>query len=119
MPLLVGILSETVKNAEPSAILLAGVIGAIGTTVDVLPHFLSPYSSGLLNGLLSPAVQDLDETSEDEFSVIKSKAEEVLANMAQKIPPRVFLGPVFKYYSTAVQNGEQVNQFLFAGIYIS
>lgn len=117
MPLFVGILSETVNSAEPSALLLAGVIGAIDTTVDMLPHFLSPYLSGLLDGLLSPSVQNVvDDASNGEFSAIKSKAREVLRNMAQKIPPRVFLAPVFKRYSTAVQNGKEVT-YLFLRFY--
>ncbi|KAI8096220.1 uncharacterized protein BX664DRAFT_290957 [Halteromyces radiatus] len=113
MPVLLNMLMSTVNDPTPNTTLQLGVISTVETIVTVLPHFLSPYLSKLLAGLLHTSIYDYD--SEDtQRSLSHSKAKNVLTEMATNVPPRVLLAPVFGFYEKAVENGTKSTLALYS-----
>ncbi|KAI8973417.1 hypothetical protein BDF20DRAFT_837366 [Mycotypha africana] len=104
MPLITNILDTTVKAENPNNLLQLGVISALETIVAVLPHFISPYITKMLNGLLHSSVYVYD-ASQSQRAAIEQKALGVLSQMATTVSPRVLLNPLFGFYEIAVKNG--------------
>ncbi|KAI7901693.1 uncharacterized protein BX663DRAFT_562160 [Cokeromyces recurvatus] len=106
MPLITDILADTVQAETPNLLLQLGVVSALETITQVLPHFISPYITKLLNGLLHPSIF-VYEAGHTQKATIESKATHVLSQMATLISPRVLLTPIFNFYETAVKNGKK------------
>lgn len=106
MPLVLEILSSTMQAEEPNVVLQLAAIGSLETTVDVLPHFMSPYLSNMLAALLHPSIYA--NAGQGQGALVHEKAGEVLEKMAHKIPPRVLLAPVFAFFENAIKNGKEV-----------
>ncbi|KAI8390372.1 hypothetical protein BD560DRAFT_362243 [Blakeslea trispora] len=104
MPIITDVLNTTVAAESPNTFLQVGVITALETIVTVLPHFISPYITKILNGLLHPSIYNFD-ASQTQKATIESKAVHVLSQLATNVSPRVLLTPVFAFYDTAVKNG--------------
>lgn len=106
MPLLTDILDNTVKAENPNMLLQLGVTGALETIVSVLPHFISPYITKMLAGLLHPSIYAYDATHTQK-ALIESKTVAVLSQLATNVSPRVLLTPVFAFYENAIKNGKK------------
>lgn len=111
MPAVIDLLLTTVNDTEkPSSMLQLGVISALTSIISVLSHFVSPYLSKLLSGLLHSSLFEYDDDTEDsnERAMVETKTNELLLVMAEKVQPRVLLPPVFAFYDTALRNGKKV-----------
>ncbi|KAI8149580.1 hypothetical protein BJV82DRAFT_708430 [Fennellomyces sp. T-0311] len=106
MPIIVELLSSNVQGENPNIMLRLAIVGALETIIEELPHFMSPYISKMLAGLLNSAIYEHDD-SNPQMVLIEAKATEVLSKMATKIPPRVLLTPVFACYESAVSQGKK------------
>jgi U3 small nucleolar RNA-associated protein 10 len=106
MPLVTDILDVTVKAENPNTLLQLGVVSALETIVTVLPHFVSPYITKMLDGLLHPSIYNFDAAHTQKVW-IESKTRAVLSQLASNVSPRVLLGPVFAFYETAIKNGKK------------
>ncbi|KAL7317698.1 snoRNA-binding rRNA-processing protein utp10 [Mucor circinelloides] len=104
MPLITDILNNTVNAESPNMLLQLGVVSALDTIVSVLPHFVSPYITKMLNGLLNPSIYTYD-AAHSQKALIEAKATAVLSQLATSVAPRVLLTPVFSFFETAIQNG--------------
>lgn len=105
MPIVINLLDITVKAENPNNLLQLSVVGALETVVQVLPHFISPYISKLLNGLLHPSIYTFD-AAHTQRAAIEAKSKSVLSLLATNVPPRVLLNPLFDYFGTVVKNGK-------------
>ncbi|CEG76908.1 hypothetical protein RMATCC62417_11736 [Rhizopus microsporus] len=105
MPIVINLLDITVKAENPNNLLQLSVVGALETVVQVLPHFISPYISKLLNGLLHPSIYTFD-TTHTQRAAIEAKSKNVLSLLATNVPPRILLNPLFGYFGTVVKNGK-------------
>ncbi|KAI9486718.1 MAG: hypothetical protein EXX96DRAFT_646489 [Benjaminiella poitrasii] len=106
MPIVTGILEDTVKAETPNLLLQLGVVSALETIMTVLPHFISPYIAKLLSGLLHSSIYTY-EAGHTQKATIEAKATNVLSEMATHVSPRVLLTPVFSFFETAIKNGEK------------
>lgn len=106
MPIVTDILNTTVQAENPNMLLQLGVISALETIVSVLPHFISPYITKMLGGLLHPSIYDFDAAHTQKV-LIESKATAVLSQLASSVSPRVLLSPVFSFYEQAIKNGKK------------
>ncbi|RCI06452.1 HEAT repeat-containing protein 1 [Rhizopus stolonifer] len=100
MPIATDILNTTVEAENPNTLLQMGVITALETIVSVLPHFISPYITKILTGLLHPSVYHFDP-AQTQRATIESKAVAVLSQLATNA------SPLFAFYETAVKNGKK------------
>ncbi|PHZ08573.1 uncharacterized protein RHIMIDRAFT_241584 [Rhizopus microsporus ATCC 52813] len=105
MPIVINLLDITVKAENPNNLLQLSVVGALETVVQVLPHFISPYISKLLNGLLHPSIYTFD-VAHTQRAAIEAKSKNVLSLLATNVPPRILLNPLFGYFGTVVKNGK-------------
>lgn len=106
MPLVTDLLDVTVKAENPNTLLQLGVVSALETIVSVLPHFVSPYITKMLGGLLHPSIYSFDAAHTQKV-LIESKTRAVLSQLASSVSPRVLLAPVFTFYETTIQNGKK------------
>ncbi|KAG2204341.1 hypothetical protein INT47_009383 [Mucor saturninus] len=106
MPLVTDILNTTVEAENPNTLLQIGVISALETIVNVLPHFVSPYITKMLGGLLHPSIYTYD-AAHAQKAIIETKTRAVLSQLASSVSPRVLLSPVFAFYETAIKNGKK------------
>ncbi|KAI9255682.1 hypothetical protein BDA99DRAFT_562196 [Phascolomyces articulosus] len=106
MPIIVELLSNNIKGENPSIMLRLAIVGCLETVVTELPHFMSPYISKMLSGLLDSAIYEHDD-EDPQMVLVENKVTEVLATMAIKIPPRVLLNPVFACYESAMTQGKK------------
>lgn len=106
MPLVTDILDTTVNAEAPNMLLQLGVISALETIVSVLPHFVSPYITKMLKGLLNPSIYTYD-AAHSQKALIETKTTAVLSQLATSVSPRVLLTPVFAFYDSAIQNGSK------------
>ncbi|KAL9551329.1 hypothetical protein MBANPS3_004308 [Mucor bainieri] len=105
MPLVTDLLDATVAAESPNMLLQLGVVSALETIVSVLPHFVSPYITKMLRGLLSPSIYAYDAAAHAQKALIEAKATAVLSQLATSVSPRVLLTPVFAFFDTAIRNG--------------
>ncbi|RCI07051.1 HEAT repeat-containing protein 1 [Rhizopus stolonifer] len=105
MPAAINILDLTVNAENPNNLLQLSVISALETIVQVLPHFISPYITKLLAGLLNPTLYAFDSAQTQKVA-IEAKSKNVLTLIATHVPPRMLLNPLFSYFEIAVQNGK-------------
>ncbi|CEG73094.1 hypothetical protein RMATCC62417_08539 [Rhizopus microsporus] len=105
MPIVINLLDITVTAENPNNLLQLSVVGALETVVQVLPHFISPYISKLLNGLLHPSIYTFD-AAHTQRAAIEAKSKNVLSLLATNVPPRILLNPLFDYFGTVVKNGK-------------
>ncbi|KAF1803275.1 hypothetical protein V8B55DRAFT_1587041 [Mucor lusitanicus] len=104
MPLITDILDNTVNAESPNMLLQLGVVSALETIVSVLPHFVSPYITKMLKGLLHPSIYTYD-AAHSQKALIEAKTTAVLSQLATSVAPRVLLTPVFAFFDAAIQNG--------------
>lgn len=104
MPLITDILDNTVNAEAPNMLLQLGVVSALETIVSVLPHFVSPYITKMLKGLLNPSIYTYD-AAHSQKALIEAKTTAVLSQLATSVAPRVLLTPVFAFFDAAIQNG--------------
>lgn len=106
MPLVTNLLNVTVEAENPNTLLQLGVVSALETIVSVLPHFVSPYITKMLSGLLHPSIYTYD-AAHTQKALIETKTRSVLSQLASSVSPRVLLTPVFTFYETAIKNGKK------------
>ncbi|CEP08664.1 hypothetical protein [Parasitella parasitica] len=104
MPLVTDLLDSTVNAATPNMLLQLGVVSALETIVTVLPHFVSPYITKMLKGLLHPSIYTYD-AGHSQKALVEAKSTAVLSQLAISVAPRLLLTPVLAFYETAIQNG--------------
>ncbi|KAI8638474.1 hypothetical protein BD408DRAFT_373403 [Parasitella parasitica] len=104
MPLVTDILDDTVNAETPNLLLQLGVVSALDTIVGALPHFVSPYITKMLKGLLNPSIYTYD-AAHSQKALVEAKSTAVLSQLATSVAPRVLFTPVFAFYEVAVQNG--------------
>lgn len=106
MPLVTDILNVSVEAENPNTLLQLGVVSALETIVSVLPHFVSPYITKMLSGLLHPSIYSFDAAHTQKVT-IEAKTRSVLSQLACNVSPRVLLTPVFAFYEHAIKNGKK------------
>ncbi|GAA5816136.1 hypothetical protein MFLAVUS_009661 [Mucor flavus] len=106
MPLVTDILNVSVEAENPNTLLQLGVVSALETIVSVLPHFVSPYITKMLSGLLHPSIYSFDAAHTQKV-MIEAKTRSVLSQLACNVSPRVLLTPVFAFYEHAIKNGKK------------
>ncbi|KAF7728274.1 HEAT repeat-containing protein 1 [Apophysomyces ossiformis] len=113
MPAVMDVLSATIEAENPNATLQLSVISALDIIVETLPHFVSPYLSKMLSGLLHPSIYAYD-SADTQKAAVKDKVAAVLSGLASNVPPRVLLNPVFASYAAAVNNGKDSTLALYS-----
>jgi hypothetical protein len=113
MPVVTELLLVTVNAENPNTLLQLGVISALETIINVLPHFISPYLTKILSGLLHSSIYVTD-AAHSQKAIIESKTKSVLTELATNVPPRVLLAPVFNFYDNAIKNGKDATLAFFS-----
>ncbi len=81
-----------------------GAFTALGSVINKLPQFTSPYLNDILSYVLHPSLHDTVSHKNEAATLVK----QILSDMAIAIAPRVLLAPVFAFYDKALLLGAPV-----------